>query len=246
MFLIKTFTLQGVNLIKAPLQYCKSHAGPAHKWKHRDLSCEAVTCTQMCSLVTAVFEGAEMSPQGARTLLFYLPCLDVAQLRALRWMTQMCLHVWHSKCLPRSEAQPFENQISRVKFCSVLASIELTSQVFLAGIRETNQRHGVGCSCTDPRCKWGAVAWPPHTKTLTVSSCFCKDFQHQHLHQLFGTFSCWNPVPPTRRIWCGLRWVRSCGVLSLEKHWARFTGLGGCTQKGLEGSAKVPIQVCQS
>lgn len=190
--------------------------------------------------------GAERSPQGARTLLLYLPCPDVPQLWALVWMTQIYLHVWYSKCPPRSEAQPFKKQISRDKFCSVLANVDLTSQIFLAGILKTNLRVGVGCSCTDLRCKWGAVVWPPYTKTLTVSSCFCKAFQHQCLRKLFGTFSCLNPVPPTLLIWCGLRWTRPCGVLSLEKHWVHFTGLDECTQKLLEGSAKVPIQVCQS
>lgn len=145
--------------------------------------------------------GAESSPQNVRTFLLYLPCPDVPQLWALQWMSQMYLHVSHSKHSLRSGAQPFRNQISCGMFCSVLANTELSNQVFPSGILETNLRDGVGCSwvsCTHPMCKWGAVVWPSHTKSLIVSSWFCKTFQHQCLRKLFGIFSCPNPVPLTR------------------------------------------------
>lgn len=176
--------------------------------------------------------------QGPYSL--YLPCLDVAQLWALCG--------WHvlMKCSPRSWRL---NQASCSKFCSVLANMELTNQIFLAGILETNLRGGVGCSLlwsTDARCEWGVVVWPFHTKTLIVSSCFCKAFQHQCLCKLFGIFSWLNPVCATILIRYGLCWARPHGVLSPEKHWARYSGLDECFQKLFEGSSKVPIQVCQS
>lgn len=200
-------------------------------------------CTQMCSLMTAGFGGQRGPPrvQGPSSFTCHVQL----------WHSSEPCGGWHTGTCTCDTAnvlpgQPFKNQISRGKFCSVPANIELASQMFLAGILKTNLRDGVGWSCTDSRCKWGAIVWPSHNKTFTVSSCFCKAFQHQCLCKLFGTFSCLNSVLLTILIWRGLCWARPCGVLSLEKHRARFTGLDECTQKWLEGSAKVPIQVCQS
>lgn len=68
MFLIKTFTLQGVNLIKAPLQYCASRAGLDHRRKPGDLSCEAAVCSQMCPW--------DSCPEGMQTARYGDPPLS--------------------------------------------------------------------------------------------------------------------------------------------------------------------------